>query len=130
MEEKRKFPIIWLWGLFWLHVAACLLPFFGHLPAFVGSWYPWAQRAVSLGIVVCLYLLPGRYRLAGMAKALGLLCSLISLVFYRVLYPIGVQLDPEGYELAYTLLDVEGTVCDDVAEKIAAIDGVIRVRVL
>ena len=33
-------------------------------------------------------------------------------------------------DLAYTLLDVEGTVCDDVADKIAAIDGVIRVRVL
>ena len=33
-------------------------------------------------------------------------------------------------DLAYTLLDVEGTVCDDVAEKIAAIDGVIRVRIL
>ena len=33
-------------------------------------------------------------------------------------------------ELAYTLLDVEGAVSDDVAEKIAAIDGIIRVRVL
>ncbi len=33
-------------------------------------------------------------------------------------------------DLAYTLLDVEGAVCDDVADKIAAIDGVIRVRVL
>ena len=33
-------------------------------------------------------------------------------------------------DLAYTLLDVEGTVCDDVADKIAAIDGIIRVRVL
>jgi len=32
--------------------------------------------------------------------------------------------------LAYTVLDVEGTVADDVPEKIAAIDGVIRVRVL
>ena len=33
-------------------------------------------------------------------------------------------------DLAYTLLDVEGAVCDDVADKIAAIDGIIRVRVL
>ena len=33
-------------------------------------------------------------------------------------------------ELAYTLLDVEGAMTDDVADKIAAIDGVIRVRVL
>ena len=33
-------------------------------------------------------------------------------------------------DLAYTVLDVEGTVCDDVTEKIAAIDGIIRVRVL
>ena len=33
-------------------------------------------------------------------------------------------------DLAYTVLDIEGTVCDDVTDKIAAIDGVIRVRVL
>ena len=33
-------------------------------------------------------------------------------------------------DLAYTLLDVEGAVADDVADKIAAIDGVIRVRIL
>ena len=33
-------------------------------------------------------------------------------------------------DLAYTLLDVEGAVCDDVADKIAVIDGIIRVRVL
>ena len=104
MEENKQLPVKWLWGLFWLHVANCLLPLFGHLPPLVGSWYPWAQRVVSLGIVVCLYLLPGRYRLAGMAKALGLLCSVICLVFYRVLYAFGVQLDAEGYDLAYTLL--------------------------
>ena len=33
-------------------------------------------------------------------------------------------------DLAYTVLDIAGTVCDDVTEKIAAIDGIIRVRVL
>ena len=33
-------------------------------------------------------------------------------------------------DLAYTLLDVEGDVAEDVADKISAIDGVIRVRVL
>ena len=33
-------------------------------------------------------------------------------------------------DLAYTILDIIGTVADDVADKIAAIDGVIRVRTL
>ena len=33
-------------------------------------------------------------------------------------------------DLAYTVLDIAGAVCDDVTEKIAAIDGIIRVRVL
>ncbi len=33
-------------------------------------------------------------------------------------------------ELAYTVLDVAGAVADDVTDKIAAIDGIIRVRVL
>ena len=33
-------------------------------------------------------------------------------------------------ELAYTVLDVVGAVADDVTDKIAAIDGIIRVRVL
>ncbi|MBR0447282.1 MAG: phosphoglycerate dehydrogenase [Clostridia bacterium] len=33
-------------------------------------------------------------------------------------------------DLAYTVLDIAGAVADDVTEKIAAIDGIIRVRVL
>ena len=33
-------------------------------------------------------------------------------------------------DLAYTVLDIVGDVTDDVAEKIAAIDGIIRVRIL
>ena len=33
-------------------------------------------------------------------------------------------------DLAYTVLDIAGAVADDVPEKIAAIDGIIRVRVL
>ena len=33
-------------------------------------------------------------------------------------------------DLAYTVLDIAGAVADDVPDKIAAIDGVIRVRVL
>ena len=33
-------------------------------------------------------------------------------------------------DLAYTVLDVAGAVADDVPEKIAAIEGIIRVRVL
>ena len=33
-------------------------------------------------------------------------------------------------DLAYTVLDIAGAVCDDATDKIAAIDGVIRVRVL
>lgn len=108
MYANRENSIRWLRGLFYIHLAGCLLSALALLstaiPFAVGSWYTWTQRAMSLGIVVCLYLLPGRYRLAAMAKALGLLCGLISLVFYRVLYGFGVQLDAEGYELAYTLL--------------------------
>ena len=33
-------------------------------------------------------------------------------------------------DMAYTVLDIAGTVADDVTDKIAAIDGIIRVRVL
>ena len=33
-------------------------------------------------------------------------------------------------DLAYTVLDIAGAVCDDVTDKIAAVDGIIRVRVL
>ncbi len=104
MEENKQLPVKWLWGLFWLHVANCLLPLFGHLPPLVGSWYPWAQRVVSLGIVVCLYLLPGRYRLAGMAKALSLVCNLIALVVYPVLNAFGAQLTGVHYAYIYTAL--------------------------
>ena len=110
MEEKKYAPIQWLWGLFYFHLAGTLLSALvlaaTALSFSLGSWFTWAERAVSLGIAVCLYLLPGNYRYAGMVKALGLLCGLIGLVFHPVLLALGVHLDPAGYSLAYTLLSV------------------------
>ena len=110
MEERRDVPLKWLWGLFWLHVASCLLPFFENLSVWAVTWYPWIQRVVSLAIAVCLFLLSGRYRLAGMAKILSLLCSIISLVFFRLLYAYGVQLDAEEYDVAINVLSRTATV--------------------
>lgn len=108
MNENRETQLRWLRGLFYIHLAGCLLSALALASTVftfaVGSWYTWAQRAVSLGIAVCLYLLPGRYRLAGMAKALSLMCILISLAVYPVLYALGVQLAGVGYAKIYALL--------------------------
>lgn len=104
MGENKQLSVKWLWGLLLLRAVDCLLPLFGQLPPFVGSWYPWAQRAVSLGIIVCLYLLPGRYRLAGMAKAMSLVCNLVALAVYPVLNAFGAQLTGVHYAYIYTAL--------------------------
>lgn len=103
MEEKKQLPVTWLWGLFYVHLVGCLLSVFALLdtvmPFSVGGWYTWAQRAVSLGIVVCLYLLSGRYRLAGMARTLGLLCSLLPLGLHTLL-----QMNVQTYAALSTVL--------------------------
>lgn len=108
MNENRETLLRWLKVLFCIQLAGCLLSALTLLstavPFSVGGWYTWARRAVSLGIAVCLYLLPGRYRLAGMVKALSLMCVLISLAVYPVLYACGVQLTGAGYAKIYALL--------------------------
>ncbi len=101
MNDNREKLLRWLQVLFYIHLAGVLLSVLALAStAFsfaVGIWSTWAQRAVSLGLAVCLYLLPGRYRYAGMVKALGLLCSLVSLVLFRLLYAYGVQIDAAVY---------------------------------
>lgn len=108
MQENRENLLRWLRVLFYIHLAGSLLSALAlaatAVPFSLGSWYTWARRAVSPGIVVCLYLLPGRYRLAGMTRALSLLCNLIALAVHPVLYALGVRLAGAGYALVYTLL--------------------------
>lgn len=81
MEENKQLSLKWLSLLFYVHLAGCLLSVLALLataiPFAVGSWYTWAQRAVSLAIAVCLMLLSGRYRLSGVLKVLALVCGLL-----------------------------------------------------
>ena len=104
----------WLRGLFFVQVAACLLSVLALLSTIftwaVGDWYSWADWALMLGAVICLMLLPGQYRLAGMVKALGLLCTLVGLVLYRLLYAYGLQLSSGSYVMAVSWLNRGATV--------------------
>lgn len=89
MRENNKHLLRWLRALFYIHVVSTLLSVLALvatiLSIYVGAWYTWAQRAVNLGIAVCLYLLPGKYRYAGILKALAMLCTLVSLVLSPML---------------------------------------------
>lgn len=101
MYNNRENLLRWLRALFYIHLASCLLSALTLTSTVfsfsVGSWYTWAQRAFSLGVAVCLILLPGHYPLAGMAKVLGLLCTLLSLYLYPLLNAWGVRLDAASY---------------------------------
>lgn len=107
MNDNREKLVRFLRMLFGVQIIGVLLSALALLatvvPFSVGAWYNWVQHAVRLGIAVCLFLLPGRYRYAGMAKALSLLCSLVSLVLFQVLDAYGIQLDGISYgrTLAY-----------------------------
>lgn len=120
MEENRRFPVKWMWALFCIHLAGLALTALAVLstllPFSVGSWYTWARRAVNLGSVVCLYLLSGRYRLAAMAKALGLVCGLLTGLLnswlripVQTLMPISVVLSNASTVLALVALLLEYT---------------------
>lgn len=101
MSRNKEALFRWLGALFYIHVAGALLSVLALaatiLPISVGSWYTWAQRAVNLGVAVCLYLLPGKYRYAGMLKALALLCTLISMGLYPLLNAYGIQMQGATY---------------------------------
>lgn len=101
MSRNKEALFRWLKVLFFIYVADTLLSVLALaatiLPISVGSWYTWAQRAVNLGVAVCLYLLPGKYRYAGMLKALALLCTLISMGLYPLLNAYGIQMQGATY---------------------------------
>lgn len=101
MRENREALPRWLRVLFYIHVIGTLLSALALaatiLPISVGTWYTWAQRAVNLGIAVCLCLLPGKYRYAGTLKALSLLCTLVSLVLFPLLSACGIQMQGTAY---------------------------------
>lgn len=108
MNDDRKTLLPYYRGLFCFRLLGGLMT----LPALiatlipfaVGDWYNVAQNLVSLGVAVWLFLLSGRWRLAGMAKILSLLCSGISLVFFRLLYAYGLQPDVAAYGMALNVL--------------------------
>lgn len=120
MEENRDNFRKWLWALFYIHLAGLALTALTFLsmllPFSVGGWYTWARRAVNLGIVVCLYLLSGRYRLSSMVMALGLLCGLLTGLLnswlripVQTLMPISVVLSRASTVLALVALFLEYT---------------------
>lgn len=108
MNEHGKLLLPYYRGLFCFRLLGCLMT----LPALiatlipfaVGDWYNVAQNLVSFGVAVWLFLLSGRWRLAGMAKILSLLCSVICLVFFRLLYAYGLQPDVAEYGMAINVL--------------------------
>lgn len=119
MNENKETALRYLRPLFFIELAGCLLAALALIatlvPFSVGIWYNWVQRAVALGAAVCLFLLPGRYRYAGMVKVLGLVCSLVSLVLFRLLYAYGLQLDAVVYGGAINWLSGGATVLGFVA---------------
>lgn len=73
MNENRGNSLRYLHSLFYIQLAGGVLTaliFFATLiPFAVGAWFNVAQTVVNLGVAVCLILLPGRYRLSGIARA-------------------------------------------------------------
>lgn len=108
MKDNREKLVCLLRVLFGVQIIGILLSALALLanvvPFSIGAWYNWVQHAVRLGVAVCLFLLPGRYRYAGMAKALSLLCSLVSLVLFQVLNAYGIQLNGISYGRALAWL--------------------------
>ena len=101
MRANNEHLLRWLRGLFYVYVVGVLLSVLALAvtiaPFSVGTWYTWAQQAVNLGVAVCLYLLSGRYRYAGILNALSLLCTLASLVLYPLLIACGIQMQSAAY---------------------------------
>ena len=104
MYENRENRLRWLKVLFYIHLAGTFLSALilaaTAVPFAVGTWYTWAQRAVSLGVAVCLYLLSGRYyRNAGVVKAAAVILEWLPLGLHALL-----RLDVQSYTFWLGLL--------------------------
>lgn len=89
MEERKQFPVKWLWGLFYVHLAGALLSVLALASASfslaVGGWYTWVQQGVNLAVVVVLLLLPGDYRYAGIVKAAAMIFGVLPIGLHALL---------------------------------------------
>lgn len=97
MNKTKQQTVQWLQLLFFFQLASLVLTLLPRLELVLslnitGSWLTWVKKILQLGIAVCLFLLPWRYRPSAIAKAAGLLCTLLSLVLYRLITDVDLYL--------------------------------------
>ncbi len=101
MEQRKNFDFQWLRILFIIHLASVVLTLLALLGTALdvslgGGWVKWVQRAITLGTVICLFMLPGKFLPSAIARAALLLCNTFPMVLPRLL----------GLEAYMTVLNV------------------------
>ena len=87
--QQKSMTYQWLQVLFYIHIlsAALTLLFLVsnvfHL-SLGGEWTTWVNRAVSLGTILCLFMLPGKFLPSGIARVGLLFCSIIPMLLTNV----------------------------------------------
>ncbi len=90
MPKQRSMTYGWLRVLFYIHLvsaAMTLLFLVGnvfHL-SLGGEWVTWADRGLSLSIILCLFMLPGKFLPAAIARVGLLFCSMIPMLVPQLL---------------------------------------------
>lgn len=90
MEQQKSMTFRWLQVLFYFHLvsaAMTLLFLVGNVfrLSLSGEWVTWANRVISLGTVLCLFMLPGKFLPAAIARVGLLLCSLFPMLLPNLL---------------------------------------------
>ena len=90
MPKQRSMTYRWLQALFYIQLvsaAMTLLFLVGnvfHL-SLGGEWSTWVNRAISLGTILCLFMLPGKFLPAAIARVGLLFCSLFPMLLPQLL---------------------------------------------
>ena len=97
MPDNKQKTGQWLSVLFYLQLCAIGLTLLNQLSLTLqfslgGSWITWVRRGVNIGIVACLFLLPGHYRPAAASKGIWLVFSILPSVLSLLFRPLGMDL--------------------------------------
>ena len=89
MQQQKSMTYRWLQVLFYIHIVSAALTLLFlvsnvfHL-SLGGEWATWVNRAVSLGTILCLFMLPGKFLPSGIARVGLLFCNIFPMLLAHV----------------------------------------------
>ena len=90
MQQQKTMTYQWLQVLFYIHILSAALTLLALVSnvfrlSVGGEWVTWVNRAVSLGTILCLFMLPGKFLPAAIARVGIMFCNIFPMLLPQLL---------------------------------------------